>query len=122
MEIADKRALSVLMTAMHVAKWESSDDNSHVKELAGSPYFSKLYNDVVDEMINIDSGKIDAVHRWENWRAIEQNPEHLEKTRSRIRGIRAWQTWPIEQKRQMIENLLSPFKATPATLDELLSL
>jgi hypothetical protein len=113
---------SSTVTAMYVAKWESSDDNSHVKELAGSPYFTKLYNDVVDEMVNIDSGKSDAIHRWENWRAIEQNPEHLKKTRSRIRDIRAWQTWSIEQKRQMIEKLLGPFKATPATLDELLSL
>ena len=120
MEINDKRSLSVLMTALYIAKWESDDDNSHVNELSGSPFFSKLYHDVIDEAIRLDLDKPAAIRRWEDWRSIEQRPDQLARTRARIRNIRQWPSWPLEQKRQVVEYLLSPFKATEVTLQELI--
>lgn len=122
MEIADKRSLSVLMTAMYVAKWESDDDNSHVSEIMCSPPFARLYHDLVDEVIRLDASGPDAVRRWESWRAIERRPDQLERTKARIRTIRLWPSWSREEKLQTVEYLLSPFRATAATLDELLSL
>jgi hypothetical protein len=122
MEISDKRSLSVLMTALYVAKWESDDDNAHVAEIAGSPVLARLYNVLIDEVVSLDADNPEIVRKWEGWRAIEQRPEQLNRTRDRIRGLRLWASWSGEQKQQMIECLLSLFKASDATLDELLAL
>lgn len=122
MEITAKETLSVLMTSLYVAKWESEDDNPHVRELAGSPPFARLYNDVVDAMIGLDSARPDAVRNWQRWRAIEGRPDQLERTRVRIRSTQLWPSWSRQQKQQMVELLLSPFTATSATLEELLAL
>lgn len=122
MEIADKQTLSVFLTALYVAKWESDEQNAHVVELAGSPYFARLYNDAVDEMIRLEAGRPDAVRTWQRWRAIEAHPDQLERTRARIQAIRLWPSWSGPQKQQMIEFLISPFTATPATLEQLISL
>jgi len=123
MEIADKQSLSVLMTAMYIAKWESDDDNAHVTEIAGSPVFAQLYRDLVDAVIRLDADKPPAVRRWEAWRAIEQRPEQLDRTRARIlSSSRLWATWSREQKQYWVACLLSPFTATAATLEELLAL
>jgi hypothetical protein len=102
-EITAKETLSVLMTSLYVAKWESEDDNPHVRELAGSPHLARLYNDVVDAMIGLDSARPDAV-------------------RNCIRSTQLWPSWSRQQKQQMVELLLSPFTATSATLEELLAL
>jgi len=122
MKIADKKTLSVLMTALYVAKWESDDDNAHVAAITGSPFFARLYHDVVDEVVRLDASKPAAVRRWESWRAIEGRPDQLERTKARIRSMSPWSSWSREERLQMIEYLLSPFRATAATLDELVSL
>jgi hypothetical protein len=122
MEIVEKTHLSVLMTALYVAKWESDDDNAYVKELAGSPFFSQLYHDVANAVIQFDAGKPPALRRWENWRAIEQRPIQLELTRARIKRISQWPGWSREQKRNYVLCLLSPFTATEDTLEALISL
>jgi hypothetical protein len=122
MEISDKRSLTVVMTALYVAKWESDDGNAHVAELAGSPVLAKLYNVLIDEVVDLDADKPEILNKWERWRAIEQRPEQLERTRDRIRSLRQWASWSREQKRQMIGYLLSPFKASDATVEELLLL
>lgn len=122
MKIADKQTLSVLLTSLYVSKWESDEENAHVAELSGSPSFAKLYNDAVDEMIRLEAGRPDAVRNWQRWRAIEAHPDQLERTRARIKSIRLWPSWSREQKQQMLLFLISPFMATPATLEQLLSL
>src|SRR4051812_27142511 len=81
MEIADKQTLSVLLTSLYVAKWESDEGNAHVAELSGSPSFARLYNDAVDEMIRLEAGRPDVVQSWQRWRAIETHPDPLERTR-----------------------------------------
>jgi hypothetical protein len=121
-EITDKQTLSILLTSLYVAKWESGEENPHVVELSGSPYFAKLYNDAVDDMIRLEAGRADAVRNWQRWRTIEDHPDELERTRARIKSIGMWPSWSKEQKRQMVEFLLSPFTATPATLEQLISL
>jgi hypothetical protein len=122
MEISDKHSLTVVMTALYVAKWESDDGNAHVAELAGSPVLAKLYNVLIDEVVGLDADKPEILNKWERWRAIEQRPEQLERTRDRIRSLRQWASWSREQKRRMIGYLLSPFKASDATVEELLLL
>jgi hypothetical protein len=122
MEIRDKNTLSVLMTALYVAKWDSNEDSSYIIEISGSPFLARLYNDVVDEMIRLESDKHGANQKWMNWRSIEQRPRELEKTRTRIKNMALWAQWPREQRQQIIEYLLSPFNATQPTLEELLSL
>lgn len=108
MQIEDERTLSVLMTAMYVAKWESDDDNAHVSEIAGSPVFARLYNELIDEVIRRNAGKPTVVREWESWRAIEQRPDQLERTRGRIQRLRVWSSWSREQKQQMVEYQLEP--------------
>lgn len=118
MEITDKNSLLVLMTAMYIVKWEISDDNAHVDELIGSPFFARSYNDVTDAVIGLDLAGWMQCKKWEHWRAVERRPEELEMIRERIKRMLPWRAWFAEQKRQMVEILLSPFKATPATLAE----
>jgi hypothetical protein len=118
----DRRQLSVLMTALYIAKWESDDENSHVQEISGSPIFARLYNDAVDAMIALDSKKPDAVRKWHAWRSLEQRPEALDRTRSRIKQLTPWGTWTREQKLQMVMHLVSPFVATQSTLASLANL
>jgi hypothetical protein len=121
MDIDDKDTLSVLMSAMYVAKWEAAD-SSRVTELAGSPYLSRLFNDVVDELARLDASQVNDASKLARWRAIEGRPAELERVRARIRSTRLWSSWTDEQKRSMVEYLLSPFRATPDTLKELISL
>jgi hypothetical protein len=122
MQITDRRSLSVLMTALYVAKWESDDESSHVREISGSPVFSRLYHDVVDAVIALDSDKPDVVRKWQMWRTIEQRPAQLERTRDRLKSIGLWSSWSREQKLLMVEHMLSPFVATVETLEALASL
>jgi hypothetical protein len=121
-QIKDRDTLLMLLTAMYVTKWEAAD-SSHVDELAGSPYFARLYNDAVDEIVRMDSDNPTEFTRWEHWRTIEARPVQLERTRNRIRqGKDVWQTWSREQKTEFIRILLSPFRANPATIEDLASL
>lgn len=122
MEISDKQTLLVLMTSLCYTKWESDDDDSRVAELSGSPYFAKLYNDVVDEVIRLDSGRSAAIQRWQEWRAIEGRPLQLELVKARIKKLPLWVSWSREQREQVVATLLSPFTATDATLEALISL
>lgn len=122
MEIHDKQTLLVLMTSLYHTKWESDDGDSRVAELSGSPYFAKLYNDVVDEVIRLDSERPAAVQRWQEWRAIEGRPLQLELVKTRIRNLPLWGSWSREQREQVVMTLLSPFTAEDATLEVLLSL
>lgn len=122
MHISNKTSLSVLNTAMYIAKWESDEKSSRVIEIAGSPLFANLYNEMIDEMIRPDADNPDIMGKWERWRAIEHRPDQLERMRVWIKGMRPWSGWSREQKLRMIEYLLSPFRATDATIAELLSL
>jgi hypothetical protein len=119
-EIADKQTLSVLLTSLYVAKWESDEENAHVAVLSGSPFLAKLYNDAVDEMIRLEAGRPDAVRSWQAWRAIEAHPDQLERTRARIQRIRLWPSWSREQRQEMLRALISPFTAAPDTLEQLI--
>jgi hypothetical protein len=123
MEILDRGMLLALMKALYVIKWESDDEDATVFELIGSPYVAKLYNDAVDEIIRLEAGKPDAIKKWAHWRAIEEHPAQLQRTRDRIRRkMPIWSSWSEQEKRQMIEILLSPFVAAPETLHELILL
>jgi hypothetical protein len=122
MEIEDSRLLSVLQMVMYVAKWEGDDTSAHVIDLAESKCFSELYRKVVDELIEMESVDPALVKRWTVWRAIEDRPGQLARIRKRISETALWSAWSIEQKRQWVEVLLSPFCATNTTLDELSSI
>jgi len=123
MLIVKEPLLSVLQAALYVVKWEGEDDDSsRVAELAGSPYFAELHHRVVDELISLEADKPPLVQKWNRWRAIEERPEHLERTKKRIRETTLWKTWSMEEKREWVEILLSPFWATAPTLDDLLSM
>ena len=54
MNISDKPSLSVRMTALYIAKWEADAKDTHVITISGSPFFAKLYNELVDDMIRLD--------------------------------------------------------------------
>src|SRR5205823_3403797 len=113
----------VLMKGLYIVKWDSDDSNSTVFELVGSPYFAKLYRDLVDESMHKDAWKPDATKKWVRWRSIEARPEQLERTRARIqRMMPKWSSWSQDQKREMVDILLSPFVATQETIEELISL
>lgn len=74
----------------------------------------------MDGLIRLEADKPDAIEKWARWRTIEGRPEQLQRTRARIQKMHMWPSWSEEQKRQILEILLSPFVAAPDTIDELM--
>jgi hypothetical protein len=122
MDVTDKNALRVLQMVMFVAKWIAPSNNATVVELSSSRDFGKLYCDLIEELIRGEPTHPRAVSSWKRWRIIEDRPDQLDRVRVWIRRTANWRNLSVDQRRELVLVLLSPFVATTATLDELLSM
>ena len=102
MKIDSRNELLVLVKVFHTAKWCVPSDDVTGYEIAGSPFFSRLYCSAVAELrqIEIATG-LSSETKWAKWMAVESHPYALTRTRERLARIGNWLEWPEQDRRKL---------------------
>lgn len=96
----------------------------HSDELIGSSYLADLSNRVLDNLIKYDEekGGPERTQSWKRWRALDSTRPEWSMLLQRLKGIgKWWRRQSVDEKKNYILILLSPYTVTLEQLNELVT-
>jgi hypothetical protein len=117
-QIEQKYDLLALHRTIMEAKFHDPPSN---EDVLASPIIARLANDVLDEMIDIETREERGPHDegWRHWRDVTSRPDIVRIVMACARQSPHWNKQSRDEKIEYIRCGLSPIHAPPETLERL---
>ena len=114
--VHDLGELLALQRVFREAKFCTEPDDVEVSD---SPVVAKLFERLVATLVahEVERDGEGARQRWTQWLAIDESRDEWNAAIRRARSDDRWATFPIDERREYVRLLLSPFTLSPEIVD-----
>lgn len=109
--VEERFELLALHRVLMEAKFHPDPDS---RDIAASPWVSKLAHRVLDALIESESQE--AAERWKAWRRSPESGRFWSVATRQARGQQDWESRSALEKLELAKILLAPFEASEAQL------